>query len=161
MVLPAGRFRSSGAAGRAAALRKLISLSKSPLTSRTSFAEVRRPRPWRPGCKYPPDLRRCFTSSRCGYPNGGTVRAQRPREWSEVNSRQLKLAAAGVGAGALVSMGTLSVMFSDAPGGISEGPEITLGETTTSTTGRRDRQTAIATTAATASTPESFGNGGG
>ena len=55
-------------------------------------------------------------------------------EWSEVKSSQLKVVAAGIGAGALVSMGALTVVFSDAPGSISEGPEITMGETTTSTT---------------------------
>ncbi|MFG1931253.1 hypothetical protein ACGFK1_11415 [Mycobacterium sp. NPDC048908] len=78
-----------------------------------------------------------------------------------MNSRQLKLAAAGVGAGALVSMGALSVVFSGAPGSISEGPEITLGETTTSTTAPSEPETSVATPEVTASTPEGFGNGGG
>ena len=55
-------------------------------------------------------------------------------EWSEVKSSQLKLVAASIGAGALVAMGALTVVFSDAPGSISEGPEITMGETSTSTT---------------------------
>ena len=81
-------------------------------------------------------------------------------EWSEVNSSRLKLVAAGIGAGALVSMGALSVMFSDAPGSISQGPEITLGETTTSTTAPSAPATSVATPMVTASTPEGFGNGG-
>jgi hypothetical protein len=81
-------------------------------------------------------------------------------EWSEVKSSQLKLVAAGVGAGALVSMGALTVVFSDAPGSISEGPEITLGETTTSTTAPSEPATSVATPVVTASTPEGFGNGG-
>ena len=48
-------------------------------------------------------------------------------EWSEVKSSQLKVVAAGIGAGALVTMGTLTVVFSAAPGNVGEGPEITLG----------------------------------
>jgi len=43
-------------------------------------------------------------------------------EWSKVKSSQLKLVAAGIGAGALVAMGALTVVFSDAPGAVSEGP---------------------------------------
>ena len=82
-------------------------------------------------------------------------------EWSEVKSSQLKLVAAGIGAGALVSMGALTAVFSDAPGNISEGPEITLGETTTSTTAPSEPETSVATPEVTASTPEGFGNGGG
>jgi hypothetical protein len=82
-------------------------------------------------------------------------------EWSEVKSSQLKVVAAGVGASALVAMGALTVVFSDAPGSISEGPEITLGETTTSTTAPTELETSIATPMVTASTPEGFGNGGG
>jgi hypothetical protein len=82
-------------------------------------------------------------------------------EWSEVKSSQLKLVAAGVGAGALISMGALTVVFSGAPGSISEGPEITLGETTTSTTAPSEPETSVATPEVTASTPEGFGNGGG
>ena len=82
-------------------------------------------------------------------------------EWSEVKPSQLKLVAAGIGAGALVSMGALTVVFSGAPGSISEGPEITLGETTTSTTAPSKPETSVATPMVTASTPEGFGNGGG
>ena len=66
-------------------------------------------------------------------------------EWSEVKSSQLKVVAAGIGAGALVSMGALTVVFSDAPGSISEGPEITMGETSTSTTAPLSVETSIAT----------------
>ncbi len=80
-------------------------------------------------------------------------------EWSEVKSSQLKVVAAGIGAGALVSMGALTVVFSDAPGSISEGPEITMGETSTSTTAPLSVETSIATPEVTASTPEGFGNG--
>jgi hypothetical protein len=81
-------------------------------------------------------------------------------EWSEVKSSQLKLVAAGIGAGALVAMGALTVVFSEAPGSISEGPELTLGETTTSTTGATELATTFASPEVTASVPEGFGNGG-
>ena len=81
-------------------------------------------------------------------------------EWSDVKSSQLKLVAAGVGAGALVAMGALTVVFSAAPGTLGEGPEITLGETTTSTTGATELKTSIAVPEVTASVPEGFGNGG-
>jgi hypothetical protein len=80
-------------------------------------------------------------------------------EWSEVKSSQLKLVAASFGGTALVAMGALTVVFSGAPGSISEGPEITLGETTTSTTAPSAPETSIATPMVTASTPEGFGNG--
>lgn len=81
-------------------------------------------------------------------------------EWSAVKPSQLKLVAAGIGAGALVAMGTLTVVLSAAPGTLGEGPEITLGETTTSTTAPAKPETSIATPMVTASTPEGFGNGG-
>jgi hypothetical protein len=81
-------------------------------------------------------------------------------EWSEVKSSQLKLVAASIGASALVAMGALTVVFSGAPGSVSEGPEITLGETTTSTTAPAEPETSIATPMVTASVPEGFGNGG-
>jgi hypothetical protein len=81
-------------------------------------------------------------------------------EWSEVKSSQLKVVAAGIGASALVAMGALTVVFSDAPGNVGEGPEITLGETTTSTTGATELETSIAVPEVTASVPEGFGNGG-
>jgi hypothetical protein len=81
-------------------------------------------------------------------------------EWSAVKSSQLKLVAAGVGAGALVAMGTLTVVFSAAPGTLGDGPEITLGETTTSTTAPAELATSVAVPEVTASVPEGFGNGG-
>jgi hypothetical protein len=81
-------------------------------------------------------------------------------EWSDVKSSQLKVVAAGIGAGALVAMGALTVVFSDPPGALSDGLELTLGETTTSTTAPSAPETSIATPVVTASTPEGFGNGG-
>ena len=82
-------------------------------------------------------------------------------EWSAVKPSQLKLVAAGIGAGALVAMGTLTVVCSAAPGTLGEGPEITLGETTTSTTAPAELATSIATPVVTAEVPEGFANGGG
>jgi hypothetical protein len=75
-------------------------------------------------------------------------------EWSKVKPSQLKLMAAGVGACAIVAMGALTVVFSDAPGSIGEGPEITLGETTTSTTAPAELATSIASPTLTAHLPE-------
>jgi hypothetical protein len=85
-------------------------------------------------------------------------------EWSEVKSSQLKVLAAGVGASAVVAMGALTVVFGEAPAGtgtVGEGPEITLGETVTTTTPPSKPETSVATPEVTASTPEGFGNGGG
>ena len=82
-------------------------------------------------------------------------------EWSEVNSKQLKLVSAGIGASAVVAMGALGAAFSPAPTGagtVSEGPEITLGET--STDYDRDRlevETPLATPPVTAEPPDGFG----
>jgi hypothetical protein len=77
-------------------------------------------------------------------------------EWSAVKSSQLKLVAAGIGAGALVAMGTLTVVFSATPGTLGEGPEFTLGETTTSTTAPTELATPFATPAVTAEVPDGF-----
>ena len=77
-------------------------------------------------------------------------------EWSEVKSSQLKLAAAGIGGGALVAMGALTVVLSDAPGSMSDGPEITLGSTTTSTVAPMSVETSIASPTLTAHTPDGF-----
>jgi hypothetical protein len=77
-----------------------------------------------------------------------------------VKPSQLKLMAAGVGACAIVAMGALTVVFSDAPGSIGEGPEITLGETTTSTTAPAELATSIASPTLTAERPDGFAPGG-
>jgi hypothetical protein len=81
-------------------------------------------------------------------------------EWSKVKSSQLKLVAAGIGAGALVAMGTLTVVFSDAPGTVSEGPEVTLGETTTSSVAPTELATTFVTPPVTAERPDGFDAGG-
>ena len=81
-------------------------------------------------------------------------------EWSEVKSSQLKLVAAGLGAGALVAMGTLTVVLSDAPGTVGEGPEVTLGETTTSSVAPTELATTFVTPPVTAERPDGFDAGG-
>ncbi len=81
-------------------------------------------------------------------------------EWSEVNSKQLKLVSAGIGASAVVAMGALGVALSEAPSGtgtVSEGPEITLGETSTVSTAPLEIETTLATPPVTAEPPDGFG----
>jgi hypothetical protein len=81
-------------------------------------------------------------------------------EWSDVKSSRLKLVAAGIGASAVFAMGALTVAFSQSPaetGTFSEGPEITLGETETSTTGVTELETSLAVPEVTAEPPEGFG----
>jgi hypothetical protein len=77
-------------------------------------------------------------------------------EWSEVNPSQLKLVAASIGAGALVAMGAVTVVFSGPPGSLSDGPEVTLGETITSTTAPASLATSVASPTLTAHTPDGF-----
>jgi hypothetical protein len=77
--------------------------------------------------------------------------------------KQLKLAAAGIGAGAAVAMGALGVAFAGAPdsaGIMSEGAEITLGETTTEEVGVTELATTFVTPPVTAEKPDGFEAGG-
>ncbi|MDT5183310.1 MAG: hypothetical protein QOI29_1468 [Mycobacterium sp.] len=77
-----------------------------------------------------------------------------------MKSSQLKLVAAGIGAGALVAMGTLTVVFSDTPGTVGAGPEVTLGETTTSSVAPSELATTFVTPPVTAERPDGFDVGG-
>jgi hypothetical protein len=80
-----------------------------------------------------------------------------------MKSKQLKLAAAGIGAGAAVAMGALGVAFAGEPnsaGIVSEGAEITLGETTTQTAGVTELATTFVTPPVTAEKPDGFDAGG-
>ena len=69
-------------------------------------------------------------------------------------TNRIKIAAAGVGAAAVVAMGALGVAFTAeerlAPQTVSEGPEITLGETTTEKAGQTEIETSIAVPEVTA-----------
>ena len=79
-----------------------------------------------------------------------------------MKSRQLKLAAASVGAGAFVAMGALGVVFagqSDGVGTVSKGPEVTLGETTTETGAPTKLATTFVTPPVTAEKPAGFDAG--
>ena len=78
-------------------------------------------------------------------------------EWSEVQSKKLKLVAAAVGASAAVVMGALGVTFASAPGStgnISEGPEVTLGETSTEEAAPTELETTFVTPPVTAEPPD-------
>ena len=80
-----------------------------------------------------------------------------------MKSKQLKLAAAGIGAGGAIAMGALGVAFADAPdsaGIMSEGAEITLGETTTQEAGATELATTFVTPPVTAEKPDGFDIGG-
>lgn len=81
---------------------------------------------------------------------------------STVKSKQLKLAAAGVGAGAAVTMGVLGITFAQSPSGagtVSEGPELTLGETSTESVAPTELETTFVTPPVTAEPPDGFGAG--
>jgi hypothetical protein len=76
-----------------------------------------------------------------------------------MNSKTFKLASATIGASALVGMGVFTAALSsenDAATIVSE-PEITLGETTTSTTGVTELETPQAVPEVTAEPPDGFG----
>ena len=76
-----------------------------------------------------------------------------------MNSKRLKLASATIGASTLVGMGVFTVALSsdnDAATPVSQ-PEITLGETTTSTTGVTELETPAAVPEVTAEPPDGFG----
>jgi hypothetical protein len=80
-----------------------------------------------------------------------------------VKSKQLKLVAAGIGAGAAVAMGALGASFAAQPastGTFSEGAEITLGETTTSSVAPTELATTFVTPPVTAYRPDGFDAGG-
>jgi hypothetical protein len=84
-------------------------------------------------------------------------------EMSNMKSKQLKLVAAGIGAAAAVAMGALGASFAQTPnstGNLSEGIEITLGETSTESVAPTELATTFVTPPMTAEPPEGFGNGG-
>ncbi len=80
-----------------------------------------------------------------------------------MKSKQLKVVAAGIGAGAAVAMGALGVAFAEDPtsaGILSDGAEITLGETTTEEVGVTELATTFVTPPVTAEKPDGFDIGG-
>jgi F0F1-type ATP synthase membrane subunit c/vacuolar-type H+-ATPase subunit K len=82
-------------------------------------------------------------------------------ERSEVKSKQFKLWAAGVGAGAAVLMGVLGAALSQGPTGVGTvsvvSDEMTLGETITETTAPPEPETTVVEPAVTAEPPDGFG----
>ena len=78
-----------------------------------------------------------------------------------MKSKQLKLAAAGVGAGAAVTMGVLGITFASSPSstGILSEPEPTLGETSTESVAPTELETTFVTPPVTAEPPDGFGMG--
>ena len=77
--------------------------------------------------------------------------------------KRLKLVAAGLGTCAAVAMGALGASFAEAPNGtgtVSQGIEITLGETSTESVAPTELATSFASPTVTAEPPEGFGNGG-
>ncbi len=81
-----------------------------------------------------------------------------------MNTKQLKLAAAGIGAGAAIAMGAVGLSFAgmpDSTGSLSDGPEITMGETSTESVAPTALETTFVTPPVTAEPPDGFGNGGG
>jgi len=80
-----------------------------------------------------------------------------------MKAKQLKLVAASIGAGAVVAMGALGAVFggtADSAGVVSEGAEITLGETTTSSVAPTELATTFVTPPVTAERPDGFAQGG-
>jgi hypothetical protein len=77
-----------------------------------------------------------------------------------MNSKQLKLVAAGFGASAAVAMGALGASFAGGPSGagiVSDGPEFTIGETTTDSAAPTELATTFVTPPVTAEPPDGFG----
>ncbi|OBF38690.1 hypothetical protein A5724_09240 [Mycobacterium sp. ACS1612] len=80
-----------------------------------------------------------------------------------MKSKQVKVVAASIGAGAAIAMAGLGLAFAGPTGGagvLSEGPEVTLGETTTSTTAPSEPETTFVTPPVTAERPDGFAPGG-
>ena len=80
-----------------------------------------------------------------------------------MKAKQLKAVAAGIGVGGAVAMGALGFAFGSEPnsaGIMSEGAEITLGETTTSTVAPTELATTFVTPPVTAERPDGFEAGG-
>jgi hypothetical protein len=78
-----------------------------------------------------------------------------------VNTKQLKVAAAGIGAGAAIAMGVVGISSADAPhpaGTMSDGPEITMGETSTESVAPTELATTFVSPEVTAEPPDGFGN---
>ncbi|WP_123028488.1 hypothetical protein [Mycolicibacterium stellerae] len=76
-----------------------------------------------------------------------------------MNSQKLKLVSAGIGASAVVAMGTLTAVLSEDSGSASvvSNPEMTLGETSTIEQAATEIETSLAVPEVTAEPPDGFG----
>lgn len=76
-----------------------------------------------------------------------------------MNSKTIKMAAAAVGAGAVVAMGTLTAALTHDTGSatVVSGAEMTLGQTSTIEKAASTPATSIASPTVTASKPDGFG----
>jgi hypothetical protein len=80
-----------------------------------------------------------------------------------MKSKQLRLVAAGIGAGAAVAMGVVGLTSAEVPttaGTLSDGPEVTLGETSTESVAPTELATSFVSPTMKAEVPDGFGNGG-
>jgi hypothetical protein len=71
----------------------------------------------------------------------------------QIKSKPFKYVSAAIGAAGVIAMGAFGAAFTAASEGtqsVSDGPEITLGETTTSTTGQTEIATPVASPEVTA-----------
>ncbi len=75
-----------------------------------------------------------------------------------MNLHKLKLAAAALGASAVVAMGTLTAVLSSDSGSatVVSGPEMTLGETSTIEKAATAPETSVAVPEVTAEVPDGF-----
>jgi predicted amino acid dehydrogenase len=78
---------------------------------------------------------------------------------SEVKTKQLKLAAAAIGASAVVAMGAFTAVLSEDSGSanVVSSTEMTLGETSTIEKAASEVETSVAVPEVTAEPPDGFG----
>lgn len=77
-----------------------------------------------------------------------------------MNSKNLKLASAAIGATAVVAMGTLTGVLSDDNGSatiVSDPAQMTMGETSTVENAATEIETSVAVPDVTAEVPDGFG----
>jgi hypothetical protein len=119
---------------------------------------------WRPAARGSA-LNSGLNDNRFGYPHSGGVQcglllscSQKSKRSGELNLHQIKMLSAVVGGGAVVAMGVLAVALENAPAAVSA-PEVSYGETETSTTGVTELETSVAAPPVTATPPDGFGMG--
>jgi hypothetical protein len=78
-------------------------------------------------------------------------------------NEQVKLAAAGVGAGAAVALGVIGLTAEQpiSTSTFGQGPEVTMGQTSTESVAPTELETTFVTPPVTANKPAGFDNSGG